>query len=128
MPWTLVEDCSAPSVDRFGNRKLTLDVVASGMLSLSSRNRAPVVFQSTTPCLLLTVSIIKQAKPSLFGVCCSWFNPNSHHAVMFINSQEITRVDVRANCTCAIMRCKIESELKYNAFPDLCVGENVVDT
>ena len=68
MPWTLVEDCSAPSADRLGNRKLTLDVVASGMLPLSSRNRAPVVFQSTTPCLLSNVSIIKQAKPSLFGV------------------------------------------------------------
>ena len=32
------------------------------------------------------------------GSCCSWLNPNSHHAVM-INSQEITRVHVRANCT-----------------------------
>ena len=47
---------------------------------------------------------------------------------MIINSQEITRVDVGANCICAIMRCKMESELKYNAFPDPCVGENVVDT
>ena len=62
------------------------------------------------------------------GSCCSWFNPNSHHAVMFINSEEITRVDVRANCICAIMHCKMESELKYNAFPDLFVGESVVDT
>ena len=50
------------------------------------------------------------------GSCCSWFNPNSHHAVMCISSQETTRVDVRANCICATMRCKMESELKYNAF------------
>ena len=62
------------------------------------------------------------------GSCCSWFNPNCHHAVMTINSQEITRVDVSSNCICAIMRCKMERELKYNAFPDLSVGENVVDT
>ena len=32
MPWTLVEACSAPSVDHLGNRKLTLDVVASGII------------------------------------------------------------------------------------------------
>ena len=32
MPLTLVEDCSAPSVDRVGNRKLTFDVVASGII------------------------------------------------------------------------------------------------
>ena len=83
------------------------------------------------PYLLSRISIIKQAKPSLFGVtvfAAPGFNPNSHHAVMFINSQEITRVDVRANCICAIMHCKMESELKYNAFPDPCVGENVVNT
>ena len=30
--WTLVENCCAPSVDRFGNRKLTFDVVASGII------------------------------------------------------------------------------------------------
>ena len=89
------------------------------LLSLSHRNGAPVVFQSITPCLLSNISIIKQAKPSLFGrdgSCCSWFNPNSHHAVMCISSEEITRVDVGANCICAIMRCKMESELKCNAF------------
>ena len=31
----------------------------------------------------------------------SWFNPRSHHAVMCINSKEITRVDVRAKCICS---------------------------
>ena len=61
------------------------------------------------------------------GFCCSWFNPNSHHAVMITNSQEITRVGVRAKCICAIMRCKMESELEYNAFnplPDLFFCES----
>ena len=50
---------------------------------------------------------------------------------MLIKSQVITRVDVRAKCICAIVRCKMESELKYNAFkplPDLFFGEKVVDT
>ena len=39
--------------------------------------------------------------------------------------------DVRANCICAIVRCKMESELKFNAFkplPHLFAGANVVDT
>ena len=43
---------------------------------------------------------------------------------------QLPGADVRANCICAIMRCKMESELKFNAFnplPHLFAGENVVD-
>ena len=134
MPWTLVEDCSAPSVDRLGNRKLTLDVVASGtLIALTS--------QWSASCLSVNHAMFavecpnhQTSKAKSFGrdgSCCSWFNPNSHHAVMCISSQETTRVDVRANCICAIMRCKMESELKFNAFnplPHLLAGANVVDT
>ena len=43
---------------------------------------------------------------------------------------QLPGADVRANCICAIMRCKMESELKFNAFnplPHMFAGENVVD-
>ena len=133
MPWTLVEDCSAPSVDRLGNRKLTLDVVASGtLIALTSQWSASCL--SVNHAMFAVEDLNHQtSKAKSFGrdgSCCSWFNPNSHHAVMCISSQETTRVDVRANCICAIMRCKMESELKFNAFnplPHLFAGENVVD-
>ena len=147
-PWPLCQSGSCASRPRALLRRLRFIGQADGwwsrvdaldpcrgvaLLSLSPRNGAPVVFQSITPCLLSKVSIIKQAKLSLFGrdgSCCSWFNPNSHHAVMIINSQEITRVHVRAPCNCAVMRCTMESELKYNAFnplPHMFAGESVVD-
>ena len=96
------------------------------LLSLSPRDGAPVVFQSITPCLLSNVSIIKQAKPSLFGrdgSCCSGFNPNSHHAVMIINSQEITRVHVRANCTAqlCVARWKANSSTTHSTHSHTCL-------
>ena len=113
------------------NRKLTLHEVASGILiALISQQSASCLSVNhamfAVECLNHQTSEAKSVWRD--GSSCSWFNPNSHHAVMFIKSQVITRVDVRAKCICTIMRCMMESELKCNAFPDLFVGENVVDT
>ena len=82
-PWPLCQSGSCASRPRALLRRLRFIGQADGwwsrvdaldpcrgvaLLSLSHRNGAPVVFQSITPCLLSNISIIKQAKPSLFGV------------------------------------------------------------
>ena len=130
MPWTLVEDCSAPIVDRLGNRKITLHAVASGILiapisqqsaSCSSVNHA--MFAVEGPNHQTSEAKSVWAGRFVLLLVQSKLSPCSH-------VHQLPGADVRANCICAIMRCKMESELKFNAFnplPHLFAGENVVD-